>query len=107
MTRLLFVARPSAPEVLMPAVRCLLSALAASLALAALTHAAPAPFRRAEATHPEVSLRRQLPYSQRSRAHPSVIVRQSDWEAAARAWGIEDPPKVDFRTHFLAAHVSP
>jgi hypothetical protein len=37
---------------------------------------------------------------------PSVIVRQADWEAFAKVLRIGEPPRVNFRTHFLFVHVS-
>jgi hypothetical protein len=74
------------------------------LAAAAPVHAAPAPFHRPEAAHPEVVLRGWIGDDVAARA-PSFVTRQSDYESVARAFGIADPPRVDFRTHFLFVHV--
>src|SRR5262245_52339828 len=78
--------------------------LGLSLMLAGLAHAAPAPLRKARPDQAAVELRGWL--RQRPVGEPCAITCQADWQAAARAWGIQDPPKVDFRTHFLAVHVS-
>lgn len=81
--------------------------LVLSLALCGLAHAAPAPFQKvAEAEHPEVTLSGWLSDPSLAYGAPSVITRQSDYEAVAKAYGIASPPKVDFRTHFLFVHVT-
>src|SRR5262249_39636891 len=36
---------------------------------------------------------------------PSMIVRQADYQSVAKAYGIANLPKVNFRTHFLFVHV--
>src|SRR5262245_52360642 len=82
----------------------LLPLLGLSLVLAGLAHAAPAPLRKARPDQPAVELRGWL--RQRPVGEPCAITRQADWQAVAKAWGIAEPPRVDFRTHFLAVHVS-
>src|SRR4051812_29984055 len=85
----------------------LLPILAASLALVGLAQAAPAPFRKAPPLEqPEVQLRGWLSAEQVPLGEPAVIARQADYQAVARAWKIESPPKVDFRSHFLLLLVS-
>jgi len=80
--------------------------LALPLALAVPVNAAPAPFQRAEAAHPEVVLRGWIHDANVAACAPTFITRQSDYESVAKAWGIANPPRVDFRTHFLFVHVS-
>jgi hypothetical protein len=85
----------------------LLLSLVLSLPLCALADAAPAPFQRAaEPDRPEVALSGWLHDARLAAGAPSVITRQSDYEPVARAFGIANPPRVDFRTHFLFVHVS-
>src|SRR5262245_89016 len=79
----------------------LLPLLAACLAAAGLSQAAPAPIRKAQPEQPEVQLHGWLPPDQTRRDVPSVIVSQADYQAVARALKITNPPKVNFRTHFL------
>jgi hypothetical protein len=77
------------------------------LALAGLAHAAPAPMPK-PVRGPEyapVLLRGYLPQDRVPVGEPAVIARQADWETVAKAWGIQGPPKVNFRTHFLFVHV--
>jgi hypothetical protein len=79
-----------------------------TLALAGLAHAAPAPLPK-PARGPEyapVLLRGFLPQDRPPAHLPSAIGNQSDYQALARAWGIAEPPRVNFRTHFLAVHVT-
>src|SRR5262245_34478803 len=80
--------------------------LALCVAFPGLTHAAPAPLRKMAETapQPEVHLSGWL-RGQAVVGEPTAITRQSDWQAVAAAWNIQNPPKVDFRTHFLAVHV--
>jgi hypothetical protein len=77
------------------------------LAIAGLAHAAPAPLPQREQgpEYPPVLLNGWLPEQHLTR-NPSVIVCQSDYQAAAKALGIQDPPRVNFRTHFLFIHIS-
>src|SRR4051794_31520387 len=84
----------------------LLPLIALAFALAAPALAAPSPFRRAEPPQPDVSLTHTLRNFRRPDLDTVVIARQNDWQTCAEAWGIADPLRVDFRTHFLAAHVS-
>jgi hypothetical protein len=78
-----------------------------ALVLAGTAQAAPAPFQRAaEPERPEVTLSGWLPDQRLAAGAPSVITRQSDYEAVAKAYGIASPPRVDFRTHFLFVHVA-
>src|SRR5262245_41962304 len=77
--------------------------LGLSLILAGLAHAAPAPLRKDRPEQPPVELRGWL--RQRPVGEPCAITCQADWQTVAKAWGIHDPPRVDFRTHFLAVHV--
>src|SRR4051812_30119970 len=70
------------------------------LALAGLAHAAPAPFPRPAPEQAPVLLHGWLP-GQRLVGNPSVIACQADYEAAAKALGIETLPRVNFKTHFL------
>src|SRR5262245_35067340 len=69
--------------------------------------AAPAPLRRAEPARPEVLLRGCLPQDRLPVGEPRAVGTQADYQALARAWGIAEPPRVDFRTHFLAVHFVP
>ena len=85
---------------LRPSLVLLCLALAAAATAPAL--AAPAPFPRAEAQQQEVSLTHSL-WKNRPARDTLVIVRQVDWLTCAEAWGIENPPRVDFRTHVLVA----
>ena len=81
--------------------------LVVSLAWCGLAQAAPAPFQKAaEADHPEVTLNGWLPDARLAAGAPSMITRQSDYEAVAKAYGVAAPPKVDFRTHFVFVHVA-
>jgi hypothetical protein len=73
---------------------------------AAPVHAAPAPFHRPEPARPEVMLRGWINDGVAACA-PSFVTRQSDYESVARAFGIANPPRVDFRTHFVFVHVAP
>ena len=82
----------------------LLPLLGLSLMLAGLAHAAPAPLRKDRPDQPAVELRGWL--RQRPVGEPCAITRQADWQAVAKAWGIAEPPRVDFRTHFLFVHVT-
>ena len=78
------------------------------LAVAGMAHAAPAPLPR-PARGPEyapVLLRGFLPQDRPPAQAPSAIGNQADYQALARAWGIAVPPRVNFRTHFLAVHVT-
>ena len=70
-----------------------------------LATAAPAPLRKAEAAQPEVMLTGWLPRDRVPVGEPGAITCQEDWQTVARAWGIAGPPRVNFRTHFLAVHV--
>jgi len=47
----------------------------------------------------------RLPRDRVPAGEPRAITCQEDWRAVAQAWGIAGPPRVDFRTHFLAVHV--
>src|SRR5262245_17143611 len=85
----------------------LLPLLGLPLVLATLAQAAPAPLRKAEPTpQPEVQLSGWLPDPRLAAGAPWVIVRQADYQSAARACGIAEPPRVNFRTHFVALHAS-
>src|SRR5262249_57424316 len=42
----------------------------------------------------------------RAQGDRQVIASQADWQAAAQAWGIAEPPRVNFRTHFLFVHTA-
>jgi hypothetical protein len=78
------------------------------VALAGLAHAAPAPLPR-PVRGPEyapVLLRGYLPKERLPVGNPSVIACQTDYEAAAKALGIQNPPRVNFRTHFLFINIS-
>ena len=81
--------------------------LATCLSVAVALQAAPAPMRRAEHAQPEVLLRGLLRQEPRplSLGETRAVGNQADYQALARAWGIAEPPRVDFRTHFLAVHV--
>jgi hypothetical protein len=83
---------------LLPLVACLFVALP--------IEGAPAPFRRKEAAQPEVLIRGFLPEGRRPPGEPWAVGNQADYRALAAAWGIPNPPRVDFRSHFLAAHVT-
>src|SRR4051812_15506913 len=79
------------------------------LGLAAPAFCAPAPFHRGD--QPEqapVLLSGWLPPDREVGAAGElrVIVTRRDWDAACEAWGLRDAPKVDFRTHLLAAYVA-
>jgi hypothetical protein len=50
---------------------------------------------------PEVSLTGFPQHGWLTNAPASVIVRQADWHAVAQVLGIQNPPRIDFRTHFL------
>src|SRR4051812_44755558 len=77
------------------------------LSVAIPLQAAPAPFRRAEPVQPEVLLRGYLPKDRLPVGEPRAVGNQADYRALARAWGIAEPlPRVDFRRHFLAVHVT-
>jgi hypothetical protein len=76
-----------------------------TIAFAAVVHAAPAPSRRPEPQRPPVNLTGWLTDLPLAVGAPSVIVRQTDYEAVAKAFGIAQPPAVDFRTHLLFVHV--
>jgi hypothetical protein len=80
--------------------------LVACLSVAVAVQAAPAPFRRAEPAQPEVLLRGYLPQGRLPVGEPSAIGNHADYQALAKAWGIADLPRVNFRTHFLAVHVT-
>src|SRR5262245_29510133 len=82
----------------------LLPLLGLSLVLAGLAQAAPAPLRKDRPDQPAVELRGWL--RQRPIGEPCAITSQADWQAVAKAWGIAEPPRVDFRTHFLFVHVT-
>src|SRR5262245_57700416 len=90
----------------MPARLPLLLVASLSFTLAGPAPGAPAPLRRAEPAQPEVLLSGWLPQDLPPAGEPRAIGNQADYAAAARAWGIAEPPRVDFRTHFLAVHVS-
>jgi hypothetical protein len=79
--------------------------IALSVALAGLAQAAPAPLRKPQPDQPKVVLRGRLPHPSLADGAPSMIVRQADYQSVAKAYGIADLPKVDFRTHFLFVHV--
>src|SRR5262245_780627 len=83
---------------LLPLVTC--------LSIAVALQAAQAPLRRAEPAQPEVQLRGFLPKDRLPVGEPVAVGNQADYQALARAWGIAAPPRVDFRTHFLAVHVA-
>jgi len=83
----------------------LLPLLGLPLVIAGLAHAAPAPLHKAEAPPPEVMLTGWLPRDRVPVGDPCAITCQADWLAVAKAWGIQNPPRVNFRTHFLAVHV--
>src|SRR5262245_61047006 len=83
---------------LLPLVACLL--------VAAPIQAAPAPFRRAAPAQPEVLLRGFLPKDRRPAGEPWAVGNQADYRALTAAWGIANPPRVDFRSHYLAVHVT-
>jgi hypothetical protein len=70
-----------------------------------LAPAAPAPLRKSEPPQPEVMLTGRLPRDRVPVGDPCAITCQADWQAVAKAWGIQNPPRVNFRTHFLAVHV--
>jgi len=81
--------------------------LVLSVAVAGLAQAAPAPLRKSQPDQqPEVELRGWLSDSRLADGAPSVILRPADYLSVAKAYGIANPPKVNFRTHFLAVHVS-
>ena len=66
--------------------------------------AAPAPFRKPNGSPVPVEITghcRRAPAA----GDPVVIGRRADWLAVAEAWGITDPPRLDFRTHVLAVHL--
>src|SRR5262245_44602272 len=84
---------------LLPLVTC--------LSIAVALQAAQAPLRRAEPAQPEVQLRGFLPKDRLPIGEPRAVGNQADYQALARAWGIAGPPRVDFRTHFLAVHFVP
>jgi hypothetical protein len=70
--------------------------------------AAPAPFPKTQQgpEYAPVLLRGYLPQDRPPAGGPSAVGNQADYEALARAWGIAQPPRVNFRTHFLAVHVA-
>ena len=80
--------------------------LVACLFVAVPIQAAPAPFRRAGPAQPEVLLRGFLPVDRRPAGEPWAVGNQADYRALTAAWGIANPPRVDFRSHFLAVHVT-
>jgi hypothetical protein len=81
--------------------------LLACLSVTLPIQAAPAPLRRAEPARPEVLLRGFLREDRLPVGEPVAVGNQADYQALARAWGIAEPPRVDFRTHFLAVHLAP
>src|SRR5262249_3036208 len=85
----------------------LLVLLVLPLALCGPAPAAPAPLRRAGADQPEGVLRGFLPDPRLAPGAPSGIVRPEAYRSVAKAYGIADPPRVNFRTHFLFVHVWP
>jgi hypothetical protein len=80
--------------------------VAVSLALAASSHAAPAPLPRPTQRGPHAPVQRTGQTHVKFTGTLSVT-RTSDWETFARTLGIKDPPRVDFRTHFLFVHGTP
>src|SRR5262245_22555655 len=80
--------------------------LVACLFVAVPIQAAPAPFRRAKPAQPEVLLRGFLPEGHRPAGEPWAVGNQADYRALTAAWGIANPPRVDFRSHFLAVDVT-
>lgn len=78
-----------------------------ALTLTPLAQAAPAPFPKGSAAEQApVVLKGWLSRDRIPVGEPLGIARQSDWVAAAKAWNIQNPPKVDFRTHILVVHIS-
>src|SRR5262245_18936640 len=82
----------------------LVVSLSLSLTVAIPTQAAPAPMRKAQPAQPEVELRG--PLRQAPVGAPSAITNQADWQGVAKAWGIADPPRVNFLTYFLFVHTA-
>jgi hypothetical protein len=78
-----------------------------ALSLAAVAQAAPAPFPKTQRgpEYAPVLLRGFLLQDKVPLGDCSAIGNQADYRALARAWGIAQPPRVDFRIHFLAVHV--
>jgi hypothetical protein len=80
--------------------------IAFAVAFAAIAHAAPAPSRPSRGPEQAPVLLTGYLRGERPVGNPSAIVRHADWEAFAKVLGIEQPPRVNFRTHFLFVHVS-
>jgi hypothetical protein len=76
-----------------------------AVALIGVAHAAPAPFSRSP-DFPEVEIVGSHPDRSLAEGAPRLIVCQSDYQSVAKVWGISNPPKVDFRTHFLLVSTS-
>jgi hypothetical protein len=88
--------------------RCRLLSLAVCLAVASLLRAAPAPIPKPPRGPEQAQVFLTGWLSEvRLTGRPPVIARQSDYQAVAKALGIQDPPAVNFRTHFLFVDVSP
>ena len=83
-----------------------LLSLVACLFVAVPIQAAPAPFLRAKPAQPEVLLRGFLPKDRRPAGETWAVGNQAAYRALTAAWGIANPPWVDFRSHFLAVHVT-
>jgi hypothetical protein len=77
-----------------------------AFALAGVAHAAPAPSRPSRGPEQAPVLLTGWLRGKRPVGNPSAVVRQADWEAFAEVLGIGEPPRVNFRTHFLFVHVS-
>ena len=78
-----------------------------ALSLATVAQAAPAPFPKTQQgpEYAPVLLRGFLLQDRPPLCDCSAIGNQADYLALAGAWGIAQPPRVNFRTHFLAVHV--
>jgi hypothetical protein len=76
-----------------------------AFALVGVAHAAPAPFSRSP-DFPEVEIAGSHPDPSLAESAPRLIVSQSDYQSVAKAWDISNPPRVDFRTHFLLVSTS-
>ena len=77
-----------------------------ALAVAGAAHAAPAPFRPAEPAPAEVNLSGYLRSQSQAPGAPMVLASRAAYLRVAEAWGIANPPAVDFRTHFIVAFAS-
>ena len=77
-----------------------------ALAVVGAARAAPAPFRVTEPAQAEVNLSGYLRRQTQPPSAPMVLASRAAYLRVAQAWGITNPPAVDFRTHFVLAFAS-